>query len=110
MRFGGFQLDRIIGILSFIDNRNISLVFGGITCAAGFIGVAIGAELSRRYRSQYPNSDALVCAFGLLSSIPFLFFNLILASKYIYLSYVSGHCINWSYCYLEIHFYFVKTS
>jgi hypothetical protein len=64
-------------------------VFGGIACAAGFIGVALGAELSRRYRSRYGHSDALVCAFGLLGSIPFLFLTLIWASKYIYLSYVS---------------------
>ena len=69
--------------------RNISLTFGGITCAAGFIGVALGAELSRRYRSRYGNSDALVCAFGLLSSIPFVFFTLLWASKNIYASYVS---------------------
>ncbi|CAB4028796.1 spinster homolog 1 isoform X2 [Paramuricea clavata] len=70
------------------NDKNISLTFGGITCAAGFIGVALGAELSRRYRLRYGNSDALVCALGLLSSIPFLFLTLVWASKYIYASYI----------------------
>ena len=68
---------------------NISLIFGGITVASGFIGVAMGAELSRRYRPRYGESDAVVCAFGLISSIPFLFMTLNWASKYIVLSYVS---------------------
>ncbi|XP_028400378.1 protein spinster homolog 3-like [Dendronephthya gigantea] len=70
------------------NDKNISLIFGGITVASGFLGVAIGAELSRRFRPRYGESDAVVCAFGLLSSIPFLFMTLILASKYIVLSYI----------------------
>ena len=78
--------DSNIGVSYF---SNISLIFGGIACAAGFVGVALGAELSRRYRARHGDSDALVCAFGLLASIPFLFLTLLWASKYIILSYVS---------------------
>ena len=68
---------------------NISLTFGGVTCAAGFLGVALGSEMSRRIRHRNGRADAWVCAFGLLSCLPFLFFGLITASKYTILCWVS---------------------
>ncbi|WAR02236.1 SPNS1-like protein [Mya arenaria] len=49
----------------------VSFIFGGITVAAGFIGVAIGAESSRRYKLINPRADPLICAMGLLVLIFF---------------------------------------
>ncbi|CAC5402797.1 SPNS [Mytilus coruscus] len=88
---GGYQKESIV-----------SLTFGGITIAAGFIGVFLGAESSRRYKRVNPRADPLICAFGLLSCTPFLFFALVV-SKYnttatwilIFLGEVCL-CLNWS--------------
>ncbi|XP_052063857.1 protein spinster homolog 1-like isoform X1 [Mytilus californianus] len=88
---GGYQKESIV-----------SLTFGGITIAAGFIGVFLGAESSRRYKRLNPRADPLICAFGLLSCTPFLFFALVV-SKYnttatwilIFLGEVCL-CLNWS--------------
>ena len=57
----------------------VALIFGGITVAAGFIGVALGTEIARRYRKVNPRADPITCAFGLLTCTPFLFFALVLA-------------------------------
>ncbi|KAK3083986.1 hypothetical protein FSP39_006341 [Pinctada imbricata] len=84
------------------DEGNISFVFGGITVAAGFIGVAIGAETSRRMKSRNPRADPLICAFGLLLCTPFLFFSLVLTEYNIAASWVliffgeTLLCLNWS--------------
>lgn len=84
------------------DISIVSLTFGGITIAAGFIGVFIGAESSRRYKRINPRADPIICAFGLLTCTPFLFFALV-ASRYnttatwilIFLGEVCL-CLNWS--------------
>uniref|UniRef100_A0A2C9K0H8 Major facilitator superfamily (MFS) profile domain-containing protein n=1 Tax=Biomphalaria glabrata TaxID=6526 RepID=A0A2C9K0H8_BIOGL len=60
---------------------SISTTFGGITVLAGFIGVGMGAWLSRTYKRVNPRADPLVCAGGLLTCVPFLFFALFV-SKY----------------------------
>lgn len=57
--------------------------------AAGFIGVALGAEASRRFKRINPRADPLVCAFGLLMCTPFLFFGLWLSESNIPVSWVS---------------------
>ena len=57
--------------------------------AAGFIGVAAGAETSRRMKTRHPRADPLICAFGLLSCMPFLFFALVLSEFNIPASWVS---------------------
>lgn len=57
----------------------VSLEFGVITVVAGFLGVFLGAEGARWYRRYNKQADPLICAFGLLSSVPFLFFALTLA-------------------------------
>lgn len=57
--------------------------------AAGFIGVALGAEASRRYKRINPRADPLVCAFGLLMCTPFLFFGLWLSESNIPVYWVS---------------------
>lgn len=80
----------------------VALIFGGITVAAGFIGVALGAESSRRYKKINPRADPLICAIGLLVCTPFLFFALVM-SRYqtavtwvlIFLGEVAL-CLNWA--------------
>ncbi|XP_034298983.2 protein spinster homolog 1 isoform X2 [Magallana gigas] len=84
------------------DEGNIAFIFGGITVAAGFIGVALGAEASRRYKRINPRADPLVCAFGLLMCTPFLFFGLWLSESNIPVSWAliffgeTFLCLNWS--------------
>ncbi|XP_062578928.1 protein spinster homolog 1-like isoform X4 [Saccostrea cucullata] len=84
------------------DEGDIAFIFGGITVAAGFIGVALGAEASRRYKRINPRADPLVCAFGLLMCTPFLFFGLWLSEHHIPASWAliffgeTFLCLNWS--------------
>ena len=79
----------LLNVLAFLLFSNISLTFGGVTCVAGFLGVALGSELSRKFRHRDGRADALVCAFGLLSCLPFVFLGLIFASKNTILCWVS---------------------
>ncbi|KAL8594513.1 hypothetical protein ACOMHN_024958 [Nucella lapillus] len=94
--------DAIIRLGGPDNEARVSLIFGGITVAAGIIGVALGSEIARRYRKKNPRADPLVCAFGLLSCTPFLFFSLVLAQYYIaptWLLIFLGEtllCLNWA--------------
>ena len=55
----------------------VSGVFGVVAFVSGVIGVFVGAEWARRWKSRgNMRADALVCAYGILSGIPFLFFSL----------------------------------
>ncbi|ESO97612.1 hypothetical protein LOTGIDRAFT_104432 [Lottia gigantea] len=81
---------------------SVSLKFGIITVAAGFIGVAVGAEAGRRYKKYNPRSDPLVCALGLLCCVPFLFFALVLSQYNTIVTWVlifigeTFLCLNWA--------------
>ncbi|KAJ7387334.1 Protein spinster 3 [Desmophyllum pertusum] len=66
---------------------DISLKVGIITCAAGIVGVWLGAEIAWRYRVRNRKADAIVCAVALLGSAPFLYGSLVLASKNIKITY-----------------------
>ena len=72
----------------------IALIFGVITVLAGFIGVAVGAESSRRLKSVNPRADALLCAFGLLTCVPFLFGALLLSQWYTIPTWVRSRIID----------------
>ncbi|XP_052799729.1 protein spinster homolog 1-like isoform X2 [Mya arenaria] len=80
----------------------VSFIFGGITVAAGFIGVAIGAESSRRYKLINPRADPLICAMGLLVCTPFLYFALVLSGINTTVTWVLiffgevALCLNWA--------------
>ncbi|XP_060077272.1 protein spinster homolog 1-like isoform X2 [Ylistrum balloti] len=80
----------------------VAFTFGIITVLAGFVGVALGAEISRRYKKINPRADPLVCAFGLLTCVPFLFFALVLSQWYTVPTYIliflgeTMLCLNWS--------------
>ena len=67
----------------------VALKFGIITCIAGFLGVGLGSESARRLRVKYRRADPLVCAFGLLSCAPFLFFAMVLSKYHTVTTWVS---------------------
>ncbi|CAH2307805.1 spinster homolog 1 [Pelobates cultripes] len=71
-----------------ICDSDDSMIFGGITCVTGLLGVGAGVEISRRYRKVNPRSDPLVCAMGLLCSSPFLFLSLVFAEDSLIATYV----------------------
>lgn len=65
-----------------------SLYFGIITCVTGVLGVASGAEVSRRLRKRTEQADPLVCAAGLLLSAPFLYLAIVFAQASTIATYV----------------------
>ena len=67
---------------------SVSLKVGGITCAAGIVGVWLGAEIARRYKVRNRKADAIVCAVALLGSAPFLYVCLVLAAVDVKVTYV----------------------
>ena len=67
---------------------SVSLKVGGITCAAGIVGVWLGAEIARRYKVRNRKADAIVCAVALLGSAPFLYVCLVLAAVNVKVTYV----------------------
>ena len=85
-----------------VEPNIISLTFGGITIAAGFIGVFLGAETSRRLKSINPRADPLICAFGLLTCTPFLFLAIFTSRYHTTITWIlifCGEvclCLNWS--------------
>ncbi|CAG5123347.1 unnamed protein product, partial [Candidula unifasciata] len=80
----------------------VSLTFGVITVAAGFIGVALGAESARRYKRINPRADPLICAIGMITCAPFLFFALVASRHNTVATWVLiffGEvllCLNWA--------------
>ncbi|KAJ7997338.1 hypothetical protein DPEC_G00227950 [Dallia pectoralis] len=69
------------------DTSN-SYIFGVVTVFTGILGVSLGSTISRRLRYRVANADPLICAVGMLSSAPFFFAAIILASTSIPATYV----------------------
>uniref|UniRef100_A0A3B4ALP9 Major facilitator superfamily (MFS) profile domain-containing protein n=1 Tax=Periophthalmus magnuspinnatus TaxID=409849 RepID=A0A3B4ALP9_9GOBI len=65
-----------------------SLIFGAITVATGILGVGIGAGLSRCFLDRVEYADPVICAVGMLGSVPFLFATVFTASVNIPATYV----------------------
>uniref|UniRef100_A0AAX7SJU6 Major facilitator superfamily (MFS) profile domain-containing protein n=1 Tax=Astatotilapia calliptera TaxID=8154 RepID=A0AAX7SJU6_ASTCA len=65
-----------------------SYIFGAVTVATGILGGALGTSLSRRFRDKVPNADPLICAVGMLGSVPCLFITIFVASASIPATYV----------------------
>lgn len=65
-----------------------SLIFGGVTVAAGILGVCLGTGLSRWFRDKVSYADPLICAVGMLGSTPCLFVVIFVASSSIPATYV----------------------
>lgn len=85
------------------DNlHRINLIFGVITSLAGIIGVVIGSGGAQWYRLRNPRADPLICAFGILISVPFAFFGIVIAHKSASLSWITIFiaitflCVNWT--------------
>ncbi|CAE1177147.1 SPNS [Acanthosepion pharaonis] len=97
-----FMLDAIRTKDVNADEAAVSLRFGIITCMAGFVGVAIGSESARRYKKINPRADPLICAMGLLSCTPFIFFALLISQYHIIMTWVlifigeTLLCLNWA--------------
>lgn len=59
--------------------NSISYKFGIVAMTAGLIGVPLGSGLAQRLRPNYPTCDPLICAFGLITSAPFVYLGLVVA-------------------------------
>ncbi|XP_034188223.1 lysolipid transporter protein spinster isoform X2 [Osmia lignaria lignaria] len=57
-----------------VDPDDVAYKFGLIGMAAGLIGVPLGSYLAQRLRVYWHQADPLICAAGLLISVPLLFF------------------------------------
>lgn len=68
--------------------KTATLIFGGIVCAAGFIGVILGSSSAQYFRKYDGRADALVCAVGIFVACPFTFFGLGLAKSLTAVSWV----------------------
>ncbi|XP_057322970.1 protein spinster [Microplitis mediator] len=59
---------------------DVSFVFGLIAMLAGLIGVPLGSIMAQKLRVCYHQADPLICAVGLLISVPLIFFAVVTAS------------------------------
>lgn len=97
-----FMLDAIRAKDINENEAHVSLLFGIITCIAGFVGVAVGSESARRYKKYNPRADPIICAIGLLSCTPFIFFALLISEYHIVVTWVliflgeTLLCLNWA--------------
>ncbi|KAL3273736.1 hypothetical protein HHI36_015165 [Cryptolaemus montrouzieri] len=55
-----------------IDTNSNAFMFGGITIAAGLVGLTLGGYLSQNLRVTYHRADPLICGMGLVVSSPLL--------------------------------------
>lgn len=65
-----------------------SYIFGAVTVVTGILGVCLGTALSRFFRSRVEYADPVICAVGMLGSVPFLFATIFTASANITAAYV----------------------
>ncbi|XP_078051315.1 lysolipid transporter protein spinster [Augochlora pura] len=65
---------------SSLDPDDVSFKFGLIGMASGLIGVPLGSYIAQRLRVHWPHADPLICAVGLLVSVPLLFFATVVAN------------------------------
>ncbi|XP_077361817.1 protein spinster homolog 3 isoform X2 [Festucalex cinctus] len=65
-----------------------SFIFGAITVVSGILGVCVGTGLARWLRDKVPNADPLICAGGMLGSVPCLFISIFIATASIPATYV----------------------
>jgi hypothetical protein len=59
--------------------NSVSYKFGIVAMMAGLIGVPLGSALAQRFRPINSTCDPLICAFGLISSAPFVYLGLVVA-------------------------------
>lgn len=68
--------------------KTATMIFGGIVCAAGFVGVSAGSSSAQYFRKIDGRADPLVCAIGIFVSVPFTFFGLMFAKSITGLSWI----------------------
>ncbi|KOC63820.1 Protein spinster [Habropoda laboriosa] len=85
-----------------VDADDVAYKFGLIGMAAGLIGVPLGSYLAQKLRVRWKRADPLICAAGLLISVPLLFFatitantNSVLCYTLIFFGQLSLN-VNWS--------------
>uniref|UniRef100_A0A7N6BMX1 Major facilitator superfamily (MFS) profile domain-containing protein n=1 Tax=Anabas testudineus TaxID=64144 RepID=A0A7N6BMX1_ANATE len=69
-------------------NTTDSFIFGAVTLVTGILGGALGTGLSRWFRDKVSNADPLICAAGMLGSVPCLFITIFVATSSIPATYV----------------------
>ncbi|XP_069003082.1 protein spinster homolog 3 [Embiotoca jacksoni] len=69
-------------------NSKHSYIFGAVTVVTGILGASLGTGLSRRFREKFPNTDPVICAVGMMGSVPCLFITVFVASVSIPATYV----------------------
>lgn len=72
----------------YLNHFSVAYKFGLIGMVAGLIGVPMGSFLAQKLRVQWQQADPLICAMGLLISVPLLFFATITANTNSVLCYV----------------------
>ncbi|GBM18858.1 Protein spinster 1 [Araneus ventricosus] len=81
---------------------NAPLIFGVITCIAGIVGVIIGSFASTYLRRFNAKADPLICAYGVLASVPLIFSGVVVSEYSVISSWVLiflGEvclCVNWT--------------
>ncbi|XP_011704377.1 PREDICTED: protein spinster isoform X1 [Wasmannia auropunctata] len=63
-----------------VNPDDVAYKFGLIGMASGLIGVPLGSTIAQKLRIRWQQADPLICAVGLLISVPLLFFAMITAS------------------------------
>ncbi|KAG8200201.1 hypothetical protein JTE90_024982 [Oedothorax gibbosus] len=77
-------------------------IFGVITCIAGLVGVIMGSSGSQYLRKINGKADPLICAFGVLVSVPLVFSGIVVADYTIIPAWILiflGQvclCVNWT--------------
>ncbi|XP_076628089.1 lysolipid transporter protein spinster isoform X1 [Colletes latitarsis] len=64
-----------------VDPDDVAYKFGLIGMTSGLIGVPLGSLLAQKLRVRWQQTDALICAIGLLISAPLLFFAIVTVNK-----------------------------
>lgn len=67
---------------------SVAYKFGLIGMVAGLIGVPLGSFLAQKLRVHWQQADPLICAMGLLISVPLLFFASLTANTNSILCYI----------------------
>lgn len=68
--------------------KTATMIFGGIVCAAGFVGVTMGSAAAQYFRKFDGRSDPLVCAAGVIIALPLIFLGLMFARSVTALSWI----------------------
>lgn len=85
-----------------ISSSKAPLIFGFITCIAGIIGVILGSACSQYFRRVNARADPLICAVGVLGSVPLIYSGVVMADENLTLSWILiflGEvclCVNWT--------------